>query len=81
MRLLLDTHALIWVLEDNPRLSRSAAEALASSDTEKLVSAVLAYEVCLKFRLGKLPGSAFLAEAFEETIAALDCVALPITLA
>ena len=81
MRLLLDTHALLWVLEDNPRLSRGAAEALASPDAELLVSAVSAFEICLKFKLGKLPGAGALAEAFEATIAALDCIPLPITLA
>ncbi|MBC7986790.1 MAG: type II toxin-antitoxin system VapC family toxin [Sphingomonadaceae bacterium] len=80
MRLLLDTHALLWVLEDNPRLSRRAAEALASPDAEKLVSAVSAVEICLKFKLGKLPGSAALAEAFAETIAAIDCTPLPVSM-
>ena len=79
MRLLLDTHALLWVLEANPRLSRRAAEAVAAPDTEKLVSAVSAFEICLKFKLGKLPGSAALAMAFAETIAAIACVPLPIT--
>lgn len=81
MRLLLDTHALLWVLEDNPRLSRRAAEAVASPDAELLVSAVSAFEICLKFKLGKLPGAAALAEAFEASIAAVDCISLPITLA
>ncbi|HEX6376265.1 MAG TPA: type II toxin-antitoxin system VapC family toxin [Allosphingosinicella sp.] len=81
MRLLLDTHTLLWVLEDNPRLSRRAAEALDAVETEKLVSAVSAYEICLKFRLGKLPGSAALAEAFEATIAEIDCTPLSISLA
>jgi PIN domain nuclease of toxin-antitoxin system len=81
LRLLLDTHTLLWVLEDNPRLSRRAAEALHTEETEKLVSAVSAFEICLKFRLGKLPGSAALAEAFEATIAEIDCTPLPISLA
>lgn len=81
MRLLLDTHALLWVLEGNPRLSRRATEALAAPDAERLVSAVSAFEICLKFKLGKLPGSAALAEAFEETIAAIDCTPLPVSLA
>ncbi len=50
-------------------------------DAERLVSAVSAFEICLKFNLGKLPGSAALAEAFAETIAAIDCTPLPISLA
>lgn len=80
MRLLLDTHALLWVLEDNPRLSQPAAEALAAADVEKLVSAASAFEICLKFKLGKLPGAAALATAFRQTIAMIDCIPLPITL-
>jgi len=78
--LLLDTHALLWVLEGNPRLSGRAAEALADPTGEKLVSAVSAYEICLKHRLGKLPGAAALALDFAATIADLDCTLLPITL-
>jgi PIN domain nuclease of toxin-antitoxin system len=81
LRLLLDTHALLWVLEGNPRLSQRAAEALAAPEVEKLVSAASAFEICLKYKLGKLPGSAPLAEAFEEVIAATDCTSLPISMA
>lgn len=81
MRLLLDTHTLLWVLEGNLRLSRRVADLLRAEDTEKLVSAVSAFEICLKFRLGKLPGSAALAKAFQATIAEIDCTPLPISLA
>lgn len=80
MRLLLDTHTLLWVLENNPRLSRNAARLLAEPDAEKLVSAVSAYEICLKFNLGKLPGSAALAQAFEKAIFGLDFTPLSISL-
>jgi len=81
LRLLLDTHALLWVLEGNERLSPAAAEALGDPANEKLVSAVSAYEICLKHRLGKLPGAAALATCFEATIAGIDCTPLPIALA
>lgn len=81
MRILLDTHALLWALERNPRLSDRAAEALSDPANQKLVSAVSAYEICLKFALGKLPGAAALAGAFEQEIAAADCTQLPVTVA
>ena len=81
MRLLLDTHALFWLLEDNPRLSARAVEAMSAPDAELLVSAVSAFEICLKFKLGKLPRAAALAEAFEEVIASAACVPLPLSLA
>jgi len=81
LRLLLDTHALLWVLEGNARLSKAAAAALGDPTNERLVSAVSAYEICLKHRLGRLPGSAALAKSFDTTIAGIDCTPLPVTLA
>ncbi len=35
MRLLLDTHALIWFLEDDPRLSLRARNGIESAENEK----------------------------------------------
>jgi len=81
VRLLLDTHALLWAIERNPRLSSRALEAIADPDNEKLVSAVSAYEICMKHALGKLPSAAALANAFEAEITAVDCTPLPISVA
>lgn len=79
MRLLLDTHALLWTLEDNPRLSARAARALREPDAEKLISAVSVYEICLKHRLGKLPRVATLVDRFEQVIDETRSVLLPVT--
>ncbi len=54
MNLLLDTHALIWWLDDDNRLSRKARAAIANSDVQVFVSAVSAWEMSTKVRLGKL---------------------------
>ncbi|HEX8640177.1 MAG TPA: type II toxin-antitoxin system VapC family toxin [Allosphingosinicella sp.] len=80
MRLLLDTHALIWALGDSASLSHRARAAISAADV-KLVSAVSAYEICLKHRLGKLRDAAALAANFEEEIAACDALPLPISIA
>lgn len=80
MRLLLDTHTLLWALQDSSRLSPQAAEALAEPAAELLVSPVSAYEIHLKYTLGKLPGAKFLIKDFEDVIASVDCRPLPITL-
>lgn len=56
MRLLLDTHALIWWLTDNPRLSAAARSAIADVDNAVFASAATGYEIANKQRLGKLPG-------------------------
>jgi PIN domain nuclease of toxin-antitoxin system len=54
VRLLLDTHVLIWVLEDSPRLSRRAREWVADPASECWVSAASVWEMAIKSRLGKL---------------------------
>ena len=55
VRVLLDTHALLWWLFDDPKLSRKARRAIADPDTEALVSSASAWEIATKHRLGKLP--------------------------
>lgn len=54
MRLLLDTHALLWWALDDPRLSRPAYNAIADIAAEVHVSTVSAFELTTKHRLGKL---------------------------
>lgn len=54
MKLLLDTHALLWWLADDARLGQRARERIADSDTIVLVSAVSLWEIVVKVRVGKL---------------------------
>jgi len=68
MRLLLDTHALLWWLSGDSRLPMQAREAIGDEDAEVAVSAASAWEVSTKVRLGKLPGAEFLAEEFREHV-------------
>ena len=68
MRLLLDTHALIWWLGDDPGLSQAVRDAIEVPDNEVLVSAASAMEVVTKHRLGKLPEAAVLARDFEAIV-------------
>lgn len=55
MRLLLDTHSLVWWLLDDARLSRPAGAAIAAPDSVVFVSAASAWEVATKVRLDKWP--------------------------
>ena len=55
MRLLLDTHALLWWLDGDPKLSRKAVAAISADPARVLVSAVSAWEISTKARIGKLP--------------------------
>jgi PIN domain nuclease of toxin-antitoxin system len=51
-RLLLDTHALLWWLGDDPRLGSEARDRIAADET--LVSVVSLWEIVIKVRIGKL---------------------------
>lgn len=54
MRLLLDTHALLWWLSDDPVLSQVARAAIARPEADVAVSAASAREMAIKRSLGKL---------------------------
>ncbi len=81
MRLLLDTHALLWWLEGNPRLSATAQAAIGDAANTVLISAASAWEITTKHRIGKLPGAAAVAEDVEGCLAAQGFEALAITIA
>ena len=80
MRLLLDTHALIWWLAGDEALSSRAREAIADETNSIAVSAASAMEVATKFRLGKLPDAALLAQDFEAIIADQGFAEVPISI-
>lgn len=54
MRLLLDTHALIWAIAEPARLPDGLRATVADPTTDVLVSTVSAWEVALKTSLGRL---------------------------
>ena len=76
VKLLLDTHAVLWWQRDDRRLSRAARRAIAEADLV-WVSAVSGWEVIIKSMLGRLR----LDEPFRVLLAADDFVELPLTLA
>jgi PIN domain nuclease of toxin-antitoxin system len=68
VRILLDTHTLLWAAFDEDSLSRRARKLLRSSANELFVSAASAWEIATKFRLGKLPSAQILANDFVRTV-------------
>ncbi len=54
MNLLLDTHVLIWALENNPTLSDHARKAIIDAENLVFVSAVSVWEISVKQARGKL---------------------------
>ena len=77
MKLLLDTHALLWWLADDARLGRCARQAITTPTNLVFVSAATAWEIALKRARGKLvaPGDV------EEWLAASNFQPLPIQIA
>ena len=70
MKLLLDTHALLWWFVNDRRLSASARAAILNEQNEIHVSAVNAWEIATKDRLGKLPEAKEAAPRFMDMVAA-----------
>ena len=81
MRLLLDTHAFLWWLAGEAALTRKARMTIAAEDTEVFVSAVSAWEIATKFRLGKLPEAAPVATDIAAAVAAEGFSELALSLA
>jgi PIN domain nuclease of toxin-antitoxin system len=54
MRILLDTHAFIWVVQDKARLSAGARDLVHNPQTESLVSIASLWEMAIKSNKGKL---------------------------
>ena len=54
MKLLLDTHVLLWWLDDPAKISEAAASAIREPENEVFVSAATIWEIVIKKALGKL---------------------------
>jgi len=77
LRLLLDTHIVLWWLNGDPLLSASATALIRESENIVFVSAVSLWEIWLKHSLGKLE----LPEEFEDVLSAESFESLPLTAA
>lgn len=68
MRILLDTHILLWWLADDPTLPAQAAAAIAEADTEVIVSTASVWEISIKRAAGRLdsPGDLLAALSANE---------------
>ena len=77
---LLDTHALIWWLLADPRLSKAARGVVSDPSNRIAVSSASAWEIATKHRLGKLAGVDLLARDVAKWVARAGFVDLPITI-
>ena len=78
MRLLIDTHVLIWWTNDLAKLPQHVQDRMVDTTNQVFVSAATAWEIAIKVRSGKLTfDRQFLAD-FDNRIAALAFTPLPV---
>jgi len=75
VNLLLDTHALLWWLADDPSLSDSARSTIADPENTVFLSAVVVWEIRIKQGIGKLELPDNFRQAFDDE----QFVDLPVT--
>lgn len=80
MRLLVDSHSLIWAVDDPSRLSPTATTALQDPANELLLSAATIWEMAIKVGLGKLMLSTSYRDWMNQAIADLGLAILPVTI-
>src|SRR5689334_21272735 len=80
MRLLLDTHAFLWFIADDPRLSRIARGVIEDQASEVFLSLASVWEMAVKIRLAKLSIEKPLKEFIEAECAKNEIQILPITI-
>jgi PIN domain nuclease of toxin-antitoxin system len=81
LRLLLDTHALVWWLLNSPRLTPKPRALIADQENELFVSAASAWELATKVRLGKWPEAMAITASFPTVLTANQFKPLPISAA
>ena len=80
MKLLLDTHAVIWWWTDDPRLPAAARAAIASPGDMVCVSAASVWEIATKHRNGKWPEVARIIDEFPALLRKSRFVPLPVSI-
>jgi PIN domain nuclease of toxin-antitoxin system len=78
VKVLLDTHTLLWATLSPASLSRQASAIIADGVNVILVSAASAWEIATKVRLGKLPGAETLEREFLDVMDDAGYTLLPI---
>jgi PIN domain nuclease of toxin-antitoxin system len=78
VKVLLDTHALLWAVLSPTSLSRQAAEMIADEANIVIVSAASAWEIATKVRIGKLAGAEVLERDFLDVMDDAGYTVLPL---
>ena len=78
MRILLDTHAVLWAAREPAKLSEQARRAIQLRANERIISAASVWEMGIKFGKGKLPEAEPLLGDLAGLLTSLDATLLPI---
>ena len=76
---LLDTHTLLWAALEEEKLSGSALKIIEDINAPLFVSAVSAYEIMFKHKIGKLDDYTFVVENYFDILDRLGVKELPIS--
>ena len=79
MKVLLDTHALLWFALGDDRLPERARDTIDITANGVLVSAASAWEIATKHRIGKLPEAGPFVPDWQVTLEKLQFEDLPVT--
>ncbi|MGC2324277.1 MAG: type II toxin-antitoxin system VapC family toxin [Terriglobales bacterium] len=79
MRVLLDTHVLLWWFQKVANLSQKARSTISGVQNQVVVSTASAWEMAIKSKSGKLDAQPFL-DRLEEDLAEEGFLVLPITI-
>ncbi len=79
MTYLLDTHVMLWALTDPTRLGQTARDVIENRSSRLIVSAVSAWEITTKHRLGKLPQADVLLGGYAKHLDRLGVIRLSVT--
>ncbi|MDM8532729.1 type II toxin-antitoxin system VapC family toxin [Anaerolineales bacterium HSG25] len=79
MKLLLDTHALIWFIKGDRRLSATARTLIETPENQRLVSTATLWEIAIKMSIGKLEMNVSFDQLIPSQLVSNDMTILPIT--
>ncbi|EDN65926.1 conserved hypothetical protein [Beggiatoa sp. PS] len=79
LKLLLDTHVLLWWLFDEPKLCSVARTHISNRSNDIYVSSASAWEIATKYRIGKMPEAKELLQNYHAILLKARFTELPIT--
>ena len=76
---LLDTHTLLWAVQEEKKLGRGARKIIENPESLLYVSAISAFEIACKQRIGKLPGYSHVVENYQGILQRFGANELPVS--